>query len=49
MENTIKQNLIESFRTNNYIGQLVHKKQLVEFLVKNSKSTAKNKYPFFVA
>ena len=49
MEATIKQNLMKSYKTNNYIGQTVHKMKLVDFLVKNGKSTIKNKSSFFVA
>lgn len=49
METTIKENLMKSYKTNNHIGQTVHKMQLVAFLIKNGKSTAKNKSSFFVA
>lgn len=41
METAIKNKLINSYKTNNYIGQRLHKMQLVEFLTKNSKATAK--------
>lgn len=34
---TIKMNLMNSYKTNNYIGQRVHKMQLVAFLAKNVK------------
>jgi len=37
MEAQIKLNLINSFRTNNYIGQRIHKMQLIDFLIKNNK------------
>jgi hypothetical protein len=43
MENTIKNNLLNAYKTNNYIGQIVHKMELVKFLVKKSKSIVENK------
>jgi len=46
MEATIKQNLLNSYKTNNHIGQTVHKMQLVALLAKNSKSTTKNNNSF---
>lgn len=36
MEATIKTNLMNSYKTNNYIGQRVHKMQLVSFLTKKA-------------
>jgi len=38
---TIKMNLINAYKTNNYIGQKLYKMQLVNFLVKNQKSQKK--------
>jgi len=36
MEKTIKINLMNSYKTNNYIGQIIYKMELVNFITKKT-------------